>query len=112
MAKSNNCDTRYMDCTHWRNNEWGCDGCTKEYNQFEGFVGTPIQEDAFLQDDMYLPIYYKGILVKQPFFEGKGNHSIMQLEAMCEQFKEYCHQQQIIKQNCMQHIVELRNKNK
>ena len=62
----------------------------------------------YLSDDMYLPIHYKGMVVKQPFFEGKGNHSVAQLEAICEQFKEYVHQQQVIKQNCMQHIVELK----
>jgi hypothetical protein len=62
----------------------------------------------YLSDDMYIPIHYKGVVVKQPFFEGKGNHSVAQLEAICEQFKEYLHQQAIIKQNCMKHIVELK----
>ena len=63
---------------------------------------------VYMSDDMYLPIHYKGIIVQQPFFEGKGNHSVAQLEAICEQFKEYVHQQQIIKQNCMKHIVDLK----
>lgn len=62
----------------------------------------------FMDDSMYTPIHYKGMIVKQPFFEGKGNHSIAQLEAICEQFQEYCHQQAVIKQNCMKHIVELK----
>lgn len=63
---------------------------------------------VYMEDDMYLPIHYKGMVVKQPFFEGKGNHSISELEALCEQFTEYVHQQQVIKQNCMKHIVELK----
>ncbi len=63
---------------------------------------------GYLSDDMYLPIYYKGIKVAEPNFTGKGNHSVNQLEAICEQFKEYVHQQQIVKQNCMKHIIELK----
>jgi hypothetical protein len=63
---------------------------------------------VFMSDEMYTPIHYKGMIVKQPFFEGKGNHSVAKLEEICEQFKEYCHQQAIIKQNCMKHIVELK----
>jgi hypothetical protein len=62
----------------------------------------------FMSDEMYTPIHYKGMTVKQPFFEGKGNHSVAKLEEICEQFNEYCHQQAIIKQNCMKHIVELK----
>lgn len=62
----------------------------------------------FLDDSMYTPIHYKGIIVKQPFFEGKGNHSVAQLEHICEQFMEYCHQQAVIKQNCMKRVVELK----
>jgi hypothetical protein len=63
---------------------------------------------VFMSDEMYTPIHYKGMIVKQPFFKGKGNHSVAQLEEICEQYKEYCHQQAIIKQNCMKHIVELK----
>lgn len=62
----------------------------------------------FMDDQMYLPISYKFQMVEQPFYEGPGNHSVAQLEAICEQFKEYVHQQQVIKQNCMKHIVELK----
>ena len=63
---------------------------------------------VYMSDEMYTPIYYKGVIIQQPLFEGKGIHSVAQLEAICEQFKEYVHQQQIIKQNCMKHIVELK----
>ena len=63
---------------------------------------------VYMDDYMYMPIHYKGNKVKEPFFEGKGNHSVTQLEELCEQFKEYCHQQAVIKQKCMQHVVELK----
>lgn len=63
---------------------------------------------VYLSDEMYLPIQYKGMVVKEPFFEGKGNHSVAQLEAICEQYEKYAHQQAVIKQNCMKHIIELK----
>ena len=63
---------------------------------------------AYLSDEMYIPVYYKGEIIKEPLFRGNGNHSISELESICNQFKEYCHQQAIIKQNCMKHIVELK----
>ncbi len=63
---------------------------------------------VYMSDEMYTPIHYKGMIVKEPFFEGKGKHSVKQLEDICEQFKDYCHQQAVIKQNCMKHIVELK----
>lgn len=62
----------------------------------------------YMSDDMYLPIHYKGIKVEQPSYDGEGNHSVAELERICKQFKEYCHQQQVVKQNCMKHIVELK----
>jgi hypothetical protein len=62
----------------------------------------------YMSDDMYLPIRYKGIKVEQPFYSGDGNHSVAELEKICRQFQEYLHQQQIIKQNCMKHIVALK----
>jgi hypothetical protein len=63
---------------------------------------------VFMTDEMYMPIHYKGFVFKQPHFKGKGNHSVKELENICEQFNEYLHQQQIVKQNCMKHIVELK----
>lgn len=66
------------------------------------------EQSTYLTDDMYLPIHYKGIKVEQPFYSGDGNCSVRQLEALCKHYKEYAHQQQIIKQKCMQHIVELK----
>jgi hypothetical protein len=63
---------------------------------------------VYMSDEMYTPIHYKGMILKEPFFEGKGNHSVAKLEEICEQFKNYCHQQAVIKQGCMKHIVELK----
>ena len=65
-------------------------------------------QQLYLSDEMYTPIHYKSMIVKEPHFDGRGNHSVKQLEDICVQFKEYCHQQAIIKQNCMRHIVELK----
>jgi len=65
------------------------------------------EQMQYMTDDMYLPILYKGIKVKQPFYSGDGNYNVLQLEAICRQFQEYMHQQAVIKQNCMKHIVEL-----
>lgn len=70
------------------------------------------EEELYLTDDMYLPIHYRGIKIKQPYYPGDGNLSVHELQVLCNQFKEYIHQQQIIKQNCMKHIVELKFKKK
>ena len=63
---------------------------------------------VYMSDEMYTPIHYKGIMVQQPHFSGRGNHSVVELEEICEQYKEYAHQQAVIKQNCMKHICELK----
>ncbi len=62
----------------------------------------------YMSDDMYLPIQYRGIKTEEPFYSGDGNHSVKELEELCNKFKEYIHQQQVIKQNCMKHIIELK----
>ncbi len=63
---------------------------------------------AFLTDEMYIPGSNMGKMVSEPFYEGSGSHSVKILEKICEQYKEYCYQQAIIKQNCMKHVVELK----
>lgn len=63
---------------------------------------------VYMSDEMYTPIHYKSIMVQQPQFEGIGNHSVKQLEDICEQFKDYVNQQQVIKQNCMKYIIGLK----
>lgn len=65
-------------------------------------------QELYLTDDIYLPIQYKGVLIQEPNFNGNGNHSVADLEKIINQYKEYSHQQKIIKQNCMKHIVELK----
>lgn len=69
---------------------------------------TDSEREVHLDDIMYLPIQYHRIQAEQPFFEGKGNHSVKELEEICEQFKEYCHQQQIIKQNLKEIVLDLK----
>ena len=66
------------------------------------------EQMQYMSDDMYLPIMYKGIIVQQPFYSGDGNHSVKELQEICNQFKEFCYQQAIIKQNVMKHLVELK----
>ena len=33
--------------------------------------------------------------IEQPYYKGRGNHSVNELEAICEQYKEYVHQLKI-----------------
>ena len=63
---------------------------------------------VYLSDDMYLPIQYKGIKVEQPFYPGDGICDVSELQDLCKQFKEYVHQQQVIKQSCKEIIVGLK----
>lgn len=46
-------------------------------------------------DKDFLPDHYE--LKEMPFYSGNGNLNVTQLEALCNDFKEYCHQQGIIK---------------
>ena len=78
------------------------------YNNING-IGIENTEDysPYLSDDIYLPEQYKTIVAKEPYFQGNGNHYITQLETICGQYKEYTHQQAVIKRNCKSKIVEL-----
>ena len=67
--------------------------------------------EVYLDDQMYLPISEKGVLIERPFYPGNGNCSVLRLEALCRQFEKYCHQQQIIKDNCKKIIHDLKSKN-
>jgi len=40
-------------------------------------------------------------LAKQPFYKGDGMHGVTELQDLCKQFKEYCHQQALIKQELL-----------
>lgn len=67
------------------------------------------ETSPYLTDEIYLPFHYTEIHIKsRPYFKGKGNMSVNQLEELCLQFEEYNHQQAIIKQNCMSIIVKLK----
>lgn len=63
---------------------------------------------VYMSDEMYLPIHYKGYKVERPYYSCDGNLSVNELQKLCNQFKEYTHQQAVIKQNCMKHIVKLK----
>lgn len=66
------------------------------------------EQEVYLDDQMYLPIQYRGMLVEQPFYRGDGNHNVFELEALCRQFQNYCHQQAVIKEGCKRIIIELK----
>jgi hypothetical protein len=66
------------------------------------------EQEVYLDDQMYLPIHYRGMLIEQPFYQGDGNHSVSELEALCRQFQNYCHQQAVIKEGCKRIIIELK----
>ena len=63
-------------------------------------LGMNINSDQYILPDQYTA-------VPQPYYKGAGNHSIQQLEQLCEQFTEYCHQQAIIKQELIKEIRSL-----
>ncbi len=44
-----------------------------------------------------LPAHYTPAV--EPFYEGKGIHSVMRLEEICEQYKELVHQLRIREQS-------------
>lgn len=60
-------------------------------------LGMNIKSDSFL-----LPEHYKAI--SEPHYKGNGEHSIKELQELCNNFKEYCHQQALIKQKLIEEI--------
>jgi hypothetical protein len=66
------------------------------------------EQKLYLSDEMYTPISYKGVTYSKPIFRGKGEHTLKELENIIEAYEKYSHQQQIIKQNCKKHLVELK----
>jgi hypothetical protein len=53
-------------------------------------------------DKALLPSQYE--YQEQPHYPGDGNLSVKQLQELCNKFKEYCHQQAIIKQQLIEYI--------
>lgn len=45
--------------------------------------------------------------VEQPYYKGDGVHSVQELQDLCKQFMEYCHQQAIIKQELIRELKSL-----
>ncbi len=64
-------------------------------------LGMNKDSDAYL-----LPIQYKTV-IEEPYYKGDGNHSINELQKLLNQYKEYSHQQAIIKQNLIKTILAL-----
>lgn len=63
-------------------------------------LGMNINSDKFILPDHYTPM-------TQPHYTGNGNYSVSELEHLCMQFTEYCHQQAIIKQKLIEEIKSL-----
>lgn len=53
-------------------------------------------------DKALLPSYYE--YQEEPYYPGDGNLSVSKLQELCNKFKEYCHQQALIKQQLIEHI--------
>jgi hypothetical protein len=56
-------------------------------------------------DQFVLPVTYN--YTTQPFYKGDGVHNVAELQELCNQFMEYCHQQAIIKQKLIEEIKSL-----
>jgi chromosome segregation ATPase len=55
----------------------------------------------------FLPEWYNEI--SEPFFRGKGDHSVSELEGICESYKEYAHQADIAFYSCSRQLVKAEN---
>ncbi len=53
--------------------------------------------DKFILPDHYIP-------VPEPVYRGDGQHSVTELQQIIRQYKEYCHQQALIKQALIKEI--------
>jgi len=62
------------------------------------------------EDKDYLPDHYKP--VEEPAYHGAGNHSVAELEKICQDYKEYVHQQRIIKQEMRKELADLKRQTK
>ncbi len=57
----------------------------------------------------YLPSHYK--VVTEPNFKGKGIHNVLELEELLENYKEFAHQQNIIKHEMHRELLEISAEN-
>ena len=60
-------------------------------------LGMNVNSDKFILPDHYKPI-------QVPTYQGAGHHNVLELEELCRQFEEYCHQQAIIKSELIKEI--------
>lgn len=67
--------------------------------KFQG-LGMNINSDKFILPDGYMAI-------EQPYYKGDGTHSVSELQKLCKDFTEYCHQQAIIKNELIKEIKSL-----
>jgi hypothetical protein len=63
---------------------------------FQG-LGMNTNSDKYLLPEQYTPI-------EQPYYKGDGELSVRQLQELCNSYKEYCHQQAIIKNILIEEI--------
>ena len=66
---------------------------------FQG-LGMNANSDKYILPDHYIPI-------EQPYYKGDGQHSVSELQKICKDFAEYCHQQAIIKNELIKEIKSL-----
>ena len=55
-----------------------------------------------IKESELLPSHY--VKAEEPFYTGDGNHSVLQLEKLCNQYKEYAHQLKIREQTLLQKL--------
>ena len=72
---------------------------TEKLIEFQNKLAQALQID--------IPEHYKELVVSEPFYRGDGEHSIKELQNICTQFKEYCHQQALVKQELISYINKL-----
>lgn len=60
-------------------------------------LGMNVNSDKFILPDHYMP-------VPEPVYRGDGQHSVTELQQIIRQYKEYCHQQALIKQALIKDI--------
>ncbi len=69
------------------------------------------KEDAPLgmnprSDKALLPPHYESMYQPEPYYSGDGNHNVKEMQEMLNQYKEYSHQQALIKQKLIERISE------
>ena len=60
-------------------------------------LGMNPNSDKFILPDHYIP-------VPEPVYKGDGQHSVTELQQIIRQYKEYSHQQALIKQVLIKEI--------